>query len=114
MPKIQNLSKVQTDNLGEWSDFADRVNELHKFNTYDYHHILIVSNTTEVTDKLYAAQNMDLFTYGSADERWDVKIIPGSESSGKYMMLVNGMIDSDYVISELVWESMFDINAKVS
>jgi hypothetical protein len=96
-----------------------KLNELHKFRSYSYHHVLIVANTTEAADtavskssaSIGAGGDLGSLLHPSIDNKYEPIKTPGG---GSYMVLVNGLTDAEFMIQSLEIEMLIDPNAKHS
>lgn len=87
-------------------------NELNQFNSYSYHHVLAVANSTVVADLLQNSESAHTrlisqsqpFRYGQPME---AHTVPGAEDKGKYVVLLNSTKQSDFYIDEVSWSSIF-------
>lgn len=90
---------------------ASTENPLHKYRSYSYHHILIAADTTSVLREMEKKENSSV-SLGSLvskavrikGDTVEVNEIP---EIGKYVVIMNGMTDCDFYISDLKWETVF-------
>lgn len=84
-------------------------NPLHKFRDYTPHYALVVCSTSESADVLYAldaAQNSisargSLDLYNHPETKYDVKV----EGESQYVVLINTLVDSRYLIDQVTLHS---------
>lgn len=74
-------------------------NPLDVFRTYSYHHILLVCDGTETADELAVSAEITLFDHEGAEK----KFCPRRNSRGRYIVLINGMSDTQFTISHVKW-----------
>lgn len=77
-------------------------NILSKYRTYSYHHVLIACGNTKVVNELAESLNMYEYIYETGQARRSKK----STSSGDYVVIVNGLSDSDFIIDDVKWMSV--------
>jgi len=77
-------------------------NILAKFRTYSYHHVLVACENTRVAEELAKTVNMYDYLYVDNENRHTKKTI----SSGGYVVIANGLVDSDFIIDEVKWVSV--------
>jgi len=77
-------------------------NKLSKFRTYSYHHVLVACENTSVAEELAKTVNMYDYLYDKTQNRHKKKNV----SSGGYVVIANGLVDSDFVIDEVKWISV--------
>lgn len=80
-------------------------NPLAKYRSYSYHHILVMCDTTAAAENLskVGTDTLALFLPRPDGGKYDPQPIKG----GNYVVLINGMIDSDFIIESLSWGSIF-------
>lgn len=88
-------------------------NPLHRFRTYSYHHILIVSNSTQIVESFGADDPLvsDLsssinLTTGEIDVRHN------TGETGEYVVLINGMQDTHFLIDTVGWQTVMAPNQR--
>lgn len=118
MPRIFNkdaLLKAGTKTAGDIKADEEKLNVLHKFRSYDYHHILIAANTTiaavEVIDE---KKDLKRFLHPGMSNEKKYQPIPSVSGNGSYVVIINGMTDAQYLIDSIEWEAIFDPDAKSS
>jgi hypothetical protein len=77
-------------------------NILAKYRTYSYHHVLIACGNTQVVEELSQSLNMYEYLYETGEARRSKK----STKSGDYVVIANGLSDSDFIIDEVKWISV--------
>ena len=92
-----------------------KLNELHKFRTYSYHHILIAANTTiAAAEVIQNTTDIKGFLHPSMEKEAKYAAIPSKSGNGSYIVMINGMTDAEYLINGIEWEAIFDPDAKSS
>ena len=77
-------------------------NMLGKFDTYAYHHILVVCNSTTAAESLVKTQEIIKFQHPSNPaERYKAREI--GNSGEKYVTLIDGMTDARFFITNVKW-----------
>jgi uncharacterized protein YcbK (DUF882 family) len=92
------------------------LNALHSFRTYSYHHILIAANTTAAAQYAIDAKELSAWMHESTyEDKYKPKTPPGMPA-GKdaYMILINGMTDSEFAIQAMEIETIIDPSARSS
>jgi hypothetical protein len=77
-------------------------NILAKYRTYSYHHVLIACGNTQVVEDLSQSLNMYEYLYETGEARRSKK----STKSGDYVVIANGLSDSDFIIDDVKWMSV--------
>lgn len=80
------------------SDSYKKVNPLSKFRTYSYYHVLVACDKVETGEELCGDVPRDTW-FHTEDP---VKTTP---AGGKYVVLINGATDANYVMTELKWSA---------
>ncbi len=84
-------------------------NPLAKFNSYSYHHILVACDNSLTAESLFGGSTPSnaIFTPSAIVEAHDGNIttshVQGSPSGGKYVMIMNGLNNAQFVIDEINW-----------
>lgn len=76
-------------------------NPLKHYRTYSYHHVLVACDCSATAEKL-ATRNDIIFFTRQSQERHQVVALD-KESSGNYVVVINGMTDADLVIQNAEW-----------
>ena len=76
-------------------EFKRSRNPLHQYQSYDYRHILIIANTTDVIEELEKDSTYYDITRGAIGRE---KV---ERASGDFFVLINGFMDADYIINSL-------------
>ena len=77
-------------------------NMLGKYDTYAYHHILVVCNSTTAAESLVKTQEIIKFQHPSNPaERYKAREI--GNSGEKYVTLIDGMTDARFFITNVKW-----------
>ncbi len=79
-------------------------NPLDAFRSYSYHHILIACDGSNTAEELATKTEISLFDHEGAEQRFCPRTVPGSD--GKYVVLINGMSDVQFNITEAKWASV--------
>lgn len=84
-------------------------NLLSRFNSYNFHHILIACSNTQVAEQLAKTTSISAFirSSGSVNTPEIKDLLVGGQLLGKYAILIHGAIDSNIVISNVEFESVF-------
>lgn len=118
MPRIANrdvLIAANTKTARAIDRDEAKLNELHKFRSYSYHHILIAANTTiAAIEVIENKTNLEAFLHPSMEKEKKYDAIPSKSGNGSYIVLINGMTDAEYLINAVEWEAIFDPDAKSS
>jgi len=81
-------------------------NILGKFNTYSYHHILMVCNSTDAAEALATTDEITSFQHPrGTDNRYEARTI-GKTSKGKYVTLIDGTTDARFYITSARWSNV--------
>jgi hypothetical protein len=76
-------------------------NALDVYRTYSYHHILLIADSTSTAEKLSAETELSRFDHP------DARFLPQThEKGGQYIVLVNGMSDSQFIVQSAKWSSV--------
>jgi len=94
-------------------------NPLAQYHTYSYHHIFMVCDTSETAAALNSSNNFITFMrdpseYDETDPYTRYRprtILQEDGEEGKYSIIINGMTDAEFVISEITWNSVIDTPA---
>lgn len=81
-------------------------NPLSRFRSHSYHHILMICDNVETAVSVSNDVNIDKFTSPNIDNVRDVSLLVDSKTSGKYVILTNGLNNGRYAIETLKWESI--------
>ena len=74
------------------------------FRSYSYHHILIACDGTETAELLSERSEISRFDHGRFQDRFKAQFVP--ETLGKYVVLINGMSDTQFTITSAKWASV--------
>jgi len=77
-------------------------NILAKYRTYSYHHVLIACGNTQVVEELSESLNMYDYLYDTGEAKRSKK----SLVSGDYVVIANGLSDSDFIVDDVSWVSV--------
>ena len=77
-------------------------NILANYRTYSYHHVLVMCDNTKVAEEL--SNSTSLYDY--LNLRQTTKPIVNTLDTGRYVVLINGMVDSDFIINEIKWQTI--------
>lgn len=75
-------------------------NPLDSYRTYSYHHILVACDSTQAASDLVDAPLTD---FDHPTEKFCPKT---TKNNGNYVVLINGMVDSQFYISSVKWSSV--------
>lgn len=83
------------------------INELSKYRSYSYYHVLAICDSTETASELASNTSLDVWQHPTenavqAVSKYSVKNVPGS---GNYCVLINGSTDADFTITKAEWTS---------
>jgi len=90
-------------------DTADKFyNPLKRYQSYAYHHILIACDSTQTAREIETAGNITELQRtrqqsGTADSKYTAQV---TKLGGKFVVLVDGLIDSDFYINKAEWSTM--------
>lgn len=77
------------------------LNPLSKYRSYSYHHVLAICDCTQTAEELSESIVLgDAFLARPPSERM---VVRNTTSGGKYLVLINGFTDSEYVIQNMNW-----------
>jgi len=85
-------------------------NPLDVFRSYAYHHILIACDGTETAEKLATVSEITAFDHEGAEAKFCPRKVTGG--SGQYIVLINGMSDAQFTITDAKWTSVLIPNNK--
>lgn len=77
-------------------------NPLNLYRSYSYHHILVACDGTETAEELARTSEITQFDH----ERAQKKFCPQSNTVGRYVVLVNGLSDTQFTIKSARWSSV--------
>jgi len=80
-------------------------NELGKFRSYSYHHILMVCNNTQAAEELTRTSEITAFQKPIIGKRFEPRQI-GNDEKNKYVTLIDGTSDALFYITEASWENI--------
>ena len=102
-------------------------NRLAKYRTYSYYHVLCLCDSTATADAIASEDRAD--SKGTVtnvnnivdrylhptDDRYEAKTIqlPNGQGQGKYVVLINGSTDAEFVISTFRWTAMSQASVTV-
>lgn len=78
-------------------------NVLNNFRSYSYHHILVACDGTESALALAEETQLTTFDHEQADRKFDAQ----TNSKGRYVVLINGMSDTQFSITSAKWSNVF-------
>lgn len=87
-------------------------NPLTQFRSYAYHHILIACDSSSTAEALAFSSEIDINSEFVKNSRkpQEVEIPPNSTTTnrqlGQYVVLINGMVDAEFMITNAEWDSM--------
>lgn len=118
MPRISNkadLIAAGTKTAAALQQDEDKLNALHKFRTYGYHHVLIAANTTiAAAEVINEKTDITRFLHPGMSAEKKYEPIASKSGNGSYIVVINGMTDAQYLIDSIEWEAIFDPDAKSS
>lgn len=79
-------------------------NPLNLFRTYSYHHILIACDGTDTAEELATVSEITAFDHERAEKKFCPQRVPGGR--GKYVVLINGMSDTQFTVLSATWTSV--------
>jgi hypothetical protein len=82
-------------------------NPLNFYRTYSYHHILFIADGTETAEELSGTDAVDVFTH-PFDSGSRYKAITSPSGNGKYIVLINGLTDSNLRIESAKWQTIIN------
>ncbi len=77
-------------------------NILGKFDTYAYHHILMVCNNTAAAEALASTDEITTYQHPRDRKRYKARDI-GTIDGGKYVTLIDGTTDARFFITDVSW-----------
>ncbi len=80
-------------------------NELGKFRSYAYHHILMVCNSTATANELVNTSEITRFQHPYDKERFSARQI-GNNEKNEYITLIDGTSDARFYITAASWENI--------
>jgi len=80
-------------------------NILGKFDTYAYHHILMVCDSTETAEALAKTDEITTFQHPRNAKKYTARTI-GEVQEGKYVTLIDGTTDVTFFITEARWSNV--------
>lgn len=110
-----------------------RANQLAKYRSYSYYHVLAVCDSSQTASNLAAMTSLDVWQHaiGNPDTmptdgdfiplgKYDVKTL-GGDTPGRYCVLINGATDAAFTITKANWTSytaaaatMYDRNTSIA
>ena len=81
-------------------------NELAKFRSYSYYHVLAVCDSSKTADQLSAATGLNAWQHPggpTSSDPYAVQQVPGG---GNYCVLINGSTDASFTITKATWQSL--------
>jgi len=75
-------------------------NPLDAFRTYSYHHILIAADSTKTAERIADDSELSKFDHS------EVRFCPQSIDGGRYVVLANGLTDSQFVVQSAKWSTV--------
>lgn len=86
-------------------------NELSKYRSYSYYHVLAICDSSDTAVELSAATSLDVWQHSNASDstqdgvnvrgKYSKKTLPSSE--GNYVILINGATDASFSITSAKW-----------
>lgn len=86
-------------------------NPLNLFRTYSYHHILVACDGTDTAEELAQVSEITAFDHERAEKKFCPQQVIGGR--GKYVVLINGMSDTQFTIKSASWASVLIPNQGV-
>jgi len=80
-------------------------NILGKFDTYAYHHILMVCNSTDTAEALSKTDEITTFQHPRNQVRYSARDVAGIKD-GKYVTLIDGTSDARFYITSARWSNV--------
>lgn len=80
-------------------------NELGRFRSYSYHHILMVCNNASAAEELTNTSEITTFQHPIDRLRFKARTI-GNDDNNKYITLIDGTSDARFYITEASWENV--------
>jgi len=87
-------------------------NILGKFDTYAYHHILMVCNNTDAAEALASTDEITTYQHPTDRERYKARDI-GKIDGGKYVTLIDGTTDARFFITDVSWTNYIAADPEV-
>lgn len=78
-------------------------NILSSFRSYSYYHILAVCDSTQTAEILSRSNEIVQFQHPRNNDRFSPRML---SSGGKYVVLINGISDSTFIINSAKWETV--------
>lgn len=86
------------------------MNPLSAYRSYTYHHILIACDSTATANAISNSVKIsDFIRPKSGESKYTPMAAPGG---GKYIVVINGLVDAEFIISEVEWMSTTAANDK--
>ncbi len=80
-------------------------NILGRFDTYAYHHILMVCNSTDTAEALSKTDEITKFQHPRNQARYSARDVEGI-NGGKYVTLIDGTTDARFYITSARWSNV--------
>lgn len=99
---------------------SNPVNELAKYRSYSYYHVLAMCDSSQTAVELSGQTSLDVWQHATAAEvadgtsiqnKYAVKSLPGG---GKYCILINGATDATFTITHANWTSFTAASATMN
>jgi len=87
-------------------------NILGNFDTYAYHHILLVCNSTEAAEALAKTDEITTFQHPTTGSKYRARDV-GKVRGGKYVTLIDGMTDATYFIMNAKWSNIIAASPEI-
>lgn len=117
MAKILNIVDLvgKDPSKADWfKDIQKKLDELHQFRTYSYHHIMVVGNTDAAVEYATNTSNVETLLHPSYENKYQPITTPSGPNNGQYIILINGMTDAEFSIQSLEVETIIDPSAMSS
>jgi len=89
-------------------------NILGKFDTYAYHHILMVCNSTEAAEALSTTNEIISLQHPrNPEDRYTARDIKTTTGGGKYVTLIDGTTDARFYITDVNWTNYIAADPEV-
>ncbi len=88
-------------------------NILGKFDSYAYHHILMVCNSTEAAEALASTDEITTFQHPrDIEKRYTTRTV-GKTGTGKYVTLIDGTTDARFYITSAKWSNIIAADSEI-
>lgn len=86
-------------------------NVLSSYRSYAYHHILVICDSTQTAEELAISNEIVQFEHPKKGDKYNIKSVSLGGTGGKYVVLINGMTDTTFVINSAKWETVISPNS---